>query len=225
MPKNTNGIPAETYRIVLPGTEEWALKDLYQLPHTYEQCYSFVYCLDTELPARDRERVDEAFASYPFKGGYSYVNIYSVLYRQLPGRAKPRIKGVHKSSPGWLDLFLDLDAAICLAKSIAVLASSAVAATAAYAKAIKILANIKVERERARLKEIQLTQQQIRATKMCCDELAKSLGFKNLAELHRRTNNPEVSLKLLAAHYRRMDVLVEYDKDEKAIFPIDNEIN
>ena len=83
--------------------------------------------------------------------------------------------------------------------------------------------SLKAEREKSRLQQLQLRQQQIKAIRGSCDELAKSLGFKNLPDLHRRTNDPEVSLKLLAAHYRRMKVLVDYEEKEKVVLPFEDD--
>jgi hypothetical protein len=51
------------------------------------------------------------------------------------------------------------------------------------------------------------------------DDIAKHLGFKNVAELHKFTGNPEVSLKLLLAHQRRLEVIVEFVKNGKAALP------
>ena len=48
------------------------------------------------------------------------------------------------------------------------------------------------------------------------NQLAKNLGFKSLKELHESAVDPEVSMKLLMAHYRRMSVLVEYEQKGKA---------
>jgi hypothetical protein len=53
--------------------------------------------------------------------------------------------------------------------------------------------------------------------------MAKFLGFKNLKELHSQTGNPEVTLKLLLAHYRRMSTLVDYANDGKITLPLDND--
>lgn len=211
----------KAYRIVLPETAQWTLRDLYIYPHAYEQCYAFVYCLDTELPARDQDAIDYAFSKYPWKGGYSYVNIYSVLQRQVPVRARARIKSFHKASPGWIDLLLNLEVAKEVAKSVATLLGASAAAAAAYKKAYTLLASIRTERERARLQQLQLRKQQIMEVRAACDELAKALGFKSLADLHKRTDDPEVSLKLLSAHYRRMKTLVEYQSKGKASLPVD----
>jgi len=211
------------YRIVLPVAGDWTLHDLYVYPHAYEQCYAFIYCLDTELPARDKEAIDYAFLKYPWKGGYSYVNIYSVLLRQVPVRARPRIKSFHKASPGWIDLLLNLDAAKEVAVSVAALSAAAVAATTAYKKAYTLILSLKTEREKARLQQLQLRTQQTKAIRASCEELAKALGFKSLAELHKRTADPEVTLKLLAAHYRRMKTLVDFESKDKAFLPFDND--
>lgn len=213
----------KAYRIVLPESADWTLKDLYVYPHAYEQCYAFVYCLDTELSARDQEAIDYAFSRYPWKGGYSYVNIYSVLQRQVPVRARARIKSFHKASPGWIDLLLNIDVAKDVAKSVAVLSGAGVTAVAAYKKAYTLLASIKTEREKARLQQLQLRQQQIKSLRASCDELAKVLGFKSLTDLHKRTGDPEVSLKLLSAHYRRMTTLLEYQSEGKAMLPFDDD--
>lgn len=213
----------KAYRIVLPESTAWTLHDLYIYPHAYEQCYAFVYCLDTELPARDQEAIDYAFSKYPWKGGYSYVNIYSVLQRQVPVRARARIKSFHKASPGWIDLFLNLEVAREVAKSVAILSGAGVAAAAAYKKAYTLLASINTERAKAHMQQLQLRLQQIKALRASCDELAKAMGFKSVAELHTRTGDPEVSLKLLSAHYRRMRTLSDYQSKEKALLPIDKD--
>ena len=52
-----------------------------------------------------------------------------------------------------------------------------------------------------------------------CEDLATFIGFESVKALHERTGNPEVSLKLLAAHYRRTDQLVDFVKAGKARLP------
>ena len=209
----------ESYRLLLEGN--WQLEDLYELPHAFDQCYAFIYCLDSELDIRDRERIDGAFAVYPWKGGYSYVNIYTVLRGQVPWQHRPRVKAIQKASPGWLDLFLNAEVAVQVAKSVAALAGAGVAATKAYAHIKKTLSQIKVDREKAKLQELQLTAAQHKTLMGMCETMAKFLGFKNLKELHARTGSPEVSLKLLSAHYRRTSVLLEYVESGKVELPQD----
>ena len=209
----------ESYRLLLEGN--WQLEDLYELPHAFDQCYAFIYCLDSELDIRDQERIDGAFAAYPWRGGYSYVNIYTVMKNQVPWHHRPRVKAIQKASPGWLDLFLNSDVAIQVAKSVAALSGAGVAATKAYALVKKTLSQIKVDREKAKHQELQLTAAQQKTLMGICETMARFLGFKNLNDLHARTGSPEVSLKLLSAHYRRTSVLLEYVESGKVELPQD----
>ncbi len=207
----------ETYRVLLGG--RWTLQNLYEFPHSFSQCYAFIYCLDSNLHPRDRDRISEAFVGYPWRGGYSYVNIYTVLQNQVPVEDRPDIESISYASPGWLDLFLNVDVAIQVAKSVAILAGSAAVAAKAYASAMKALAQVAVDRKRAQLLEMQLTQTQHKTFMSMCEDMAKFLGFKNVKQLHERTGSPEVSLKLLAAHYRRTNQLVEFVKEGKVELP------
>ena len=222
MPRVIKPAP-KPYRISLPEAGNWTLHDLYVFPHAYEQCYALIYCLDTEFEERDKEAIDYAFLKYPWKGGYSYVNIYSLLLRQVPVRDRPRIKSFHKASLGWIDLLLNVEAAKAVAASVAALSGAAIAGAAAYKKAYALLLSLKTEREKARLQQLQLRQQQIKAIHAACEALAKTMGFKNLAELHKRTGDPEVSLKLLAAHYRRMKTLTDFESKDKTFLPFDDD--
>ncbi len=90
------------YRVLLDG--RWSLEDLYTFPHAFSQCYSFIYCLDSDLSPRDRDRINDALAGYPWRGGYSYVNVYTVFHHQVPPRHRPVVKALSYASPGWLDI-------------------------------------------------------------------------------------------------------------------------
>ena len=208
---------AGVYRVVLDG--EWQLEDLYTFPHAFSQCYAFIYCLDSELNPRDSDRINEALAGYPWRGGYSYVNIYTVLRHQVPRRHRPSITSISYGSPGWLDILLNPDVAFQVATSVGILSGSAVAATKAYAACMKYISQVSVDRKRAELETMRLTREQHRTFMYMCEDLAKSIGFESVKELHERTGNPEVSLKLLAAHYRRTDQLVDFVKAGKARLP------
>lgn len=207
----------DSYRVLLDG--RWKLEDLYTFPHAFSQCYAFIYCMDSPLDPRDRDRINHAFSGYPWKGGYSYVNIYTVLHHQIPTNLRPTIKSISYASPGWLDILLNPDVALQVAKSVGILSGAGVAATKAYAQAMKYITQVSLERKKAQLDEMKLTQAQHKTLMSMCEDMAKFLGFKSVKELHERTGNPEVSLKLLAAHYRRTNQLVEFVKEGKASLP------
>ncbi|MFB5150950.1 hypothetical protein WJH60_15260 [Burkholderia orbicola] len=204
----------ETYRVLL--NEDWELEDLYEFPHALSQCYAFIYCLDAPIALRNRARINAALREYPWRGGYSYVNIYFVLKNQVPASDRPKISSIQKASPGWLDLFLNVEVATHVAAAVSVLSGAAISAAAAYKKAYNLMLSINAARRKAGIERKTATAAELRAFNASCTELAKNLGFKNLKELHEYTGDPEVSMKLLMAHYRRMSVLVEYETKGKA---------
>lgn len=51
------------------------------------------------------------------------------------------------------------------------------------------------------------------------EEIAKYIGFEDLRSLNNRTKDPEVTLKLLLAHYRRLRVLGDYVESGKISLP------
>ena len=206
----------DVYRVVLDGN--WRLSDLYQFPRDFAQCYAFEYCLDTDLEARDRDRIDDALETYPWQGGYSYVNIYNVLQNQVPAKYRPKIDSISYGSPGWIDMTLHIDAAIQVAKAVAIVAGSMVAAVAAYRKINRMLSDIRTDNETAK---IDRTLAQARLLRKLCEEMAGILGFEKLEDLHKRTGDPETSLKLLLAQFRRVKRLAEYLQKGKAGLPID----
>lgn len=150
------------------------------------------------------------------------MNIYTVFRHQIPVSDRPKIKSIQKASPGWLDLFLNANVAYQLAAAISVLSGSAVSALAAYKKAYSLILSIKASRRKAGVEQMDATAAEMKAMNAMCTELAKQLGFRSLKELHQHTGDPEISLKLLMAHYRRMSVIVEYEKKGKAKLTLPN---
>ncbi|HMA73540.1 MAG TPA: hypothetical protein VKP67_18955 [Xanthobacteraceae bacterium] len=211
------------YRVLLD--EEWSLVDLYEFPRSYGQSYAFIYCFDSDVNPTDRTRINRALEQYPWQGGYSYVNIYTVLQNQIPKNDIPRIKWITKTSPGWLDLFLNVNVAIQVAQAVMSLSAASTAAALAYKTILKSLTAINNERKRSGLEEMQLAHAQAEMITSMCSEMATFMGFKSLQELHRYTGNPEVTLKLTLAHYRRVSSLVEYVHEGKATLPLDQRVN
>lgn len=210
------------YRIELPDSADWTLEDLYVFPRTFEQCYTFIYCLDSELPTKDKAAIDRAFENYPWAGGYSYVNFYQILRARIPLKSRPKLRSIHKASPGWIELALNLDVAVEIAKSVALISGSFAATAEAYKRAWNLLHSLSADRERAKTEQMRQKKKQIKEMREICEELAKCIGFTSLTDLHNRTKDPEISLKMLSAHYRRMRTLHEYDLNGKVRLPWSN---
>ena len=206
-----------TYQVAMD--RRWALEDLYTFPHTYSQIYSFIYCFDSELDPRDVSRINYALEGYPWQGGYSYVNIYTVLANQVPREHKPEIARIQYASPGFMDILLNPDVALQVAKSIGILLGVGVAAAEAYKRIYKAYLAIRAARRKHNAEFAVYSATETQALSKMSNDLAKHIGFENVSELEKRTKNPEVTLKLLMAHYRRLDILGEFVREGKIALP------
>jgi hypothetical protein len=207
-----------TYRIEMDG--RWSLKDLYEVPHAYLQVYAFIYAFDTELPERDADRINYALESYPWAGGYSVVNMYTVLQTQVGAEFKPVIKEIRYASPGWIELYLHLHPAVKIAGAVATIAASATGTVKAYASIQDLLYKIRARAKKAGIERIQLTRQEIQELHALNQELAKFIGFNSLDELEARSGRADVTAKLLSAQYRRLRALAEFVSKGKVKLPL-----
>jgi hypothetical protein len=205
------------YRIGMDG--RWDLKDLYEFPHAFLQVYAFIYAFDTDLEPRDADRINYALENYPWGGGYSIVNIYIVLQNQIDVRLRPRIEEIRYASPGWIDIFAHLHPAVKVAGAVAAIAGSALTTTKAYSAIQDFLYNIRARAAKARIERIQLTRQEIKELHGLNQDLASLIGFEKLEALNARTDNVEVSAKLLSAQFRRLRTLAEFVSKGKAKLP------
>jgi hypothetical protein len=205
------------YKVLM--NQRWALEDLYTFPHTYSQIYSFIYCFDSELDAYDAERINFSIESYPWRGGYSYLNIYKVLFNQIPYEHRPEIARIQYASPGFMDILLNPDVALKLAESVGILLGIGVAATETYKRIHKNFLEMRAEKKKHDAELITYSATELKSMIEMSETLARQIGFENVAKLDQRTKNPEITLKLLMAHYRRLDILGNFVREGKVALP------
>lgn len=206
------------YRIEMDG--RWNLKDLYEFPHAYLQVYAFTYAFDTDLPSHDEDRINYALENYPWGGGYSIVNIYSVLQSQVGPKFKPVIKEIRYASPGWIDLLLHPYPAVKIAGAVATIATSVAGTVKAYSAVQNCLYKISARAQQARIEKIQLTRQEILELRGLNQDLADGINFTSLEALQDRTKSVHVTAKLLSAQYRRLKQLAKFVTAGKVNLPI-----
>jgi hypothetical protein len=147
------------------------------------------------------------------------VNIYTVLHHQIPVPHRPRIAAIQYASPGWIDILLNPDVALQVAKSVGILLGAGVAAVEAIKRIHKARLDMAYQRRKMRGEFAALSAAEAKALNEMSEEVAKHLGFGSLAALNNRTQNPEVTLKLLLAHHRRLRILSEYVESGKIALP------
>ena len=125
----------EIYRIQLDG--EWLLKDFSEFFHIYSEVYSMCFLLT--VPVSSEERFEELLARYPWKGGYSAVNFYDDLYREVGKANRPSVKEIQYASPGHISLLLLPGAAYAIRKIIEQFTKSGESINALYHSIYKSL--------------------------------------------------------------------------------------
>jgi|SRR5882724_672665 len=204
----------DNYRIQIDG--EWTLRDLYEFPRVYSQLYSFLYVLVFTSPDDlYDERVESAFRSHPWRGGYSAVNFYNQLGYIVPTRDRPKIKSIRYASPGWLELTLAVAIATNIEKLVTAFTKSGKHINSLYTEIYKGLHERRLMRIKAKRQEIALKREQIRFVEESAKSLSRLLGFKNLNELHDFTQNPLATLKILLSLYRRVRTIANYESKGK----------
>jgi hypothetical protein len=119
-----------------------------------------------------------------------------------------------------MELALNTDVAIQLAKVIGIYGGSVVAVGQAYKKLNSIFLELSKKRRKLNSENLKLAAADAKEAQKLSIELAKGLGFESLKELDDSVKDIEESSKLLMAHYRRIDKVAQFVKQKKAKFPL-----
>ncbi|UKI09604.1 MULTISPECIES: hypothetical protein [Variovorax] len=83
----------------IPIGGNWFLQDITGFSKSYTRIYSFLYCTQPRFVTNLAEKVKRYLKS-PWKGGYSRVNFFDALHRQIPSIHDMRVAGYRYNSPG-----------------------------------------------------------------------------------------------------------------------------
>ena len=205
------------YPIQMDG--RWSLEDLYKFPRTYEQAYFALDALFASDDQIDLDRIDRAFKTFPWQGGYSAVNFYNQLKYATPVRTRPTVLSIRYASPGVISLALILEQAQTLAAIVAAVAGSITACNALYNKIMNDLQRRKLLRIEVEKAKIALSREELKLIREYNKEMAEILKIGTPDTLDERTGRPLVSLKILLSVYRRIRTLADYHNKHKAILP------
>ncbi|MCH7330847.1 hypothetical protein [Acinetobacter modestus] len=129
------------------------------------------------------------------------------------------MKSIKYASPGWIELYLNIEVAIEVAKAMTIFLSSTATVVIAYKKLYKIFIDLNRLRKEKKNMSLKLDLEHVKTVNQLNNELAKGLGYMNLNQLIKNTNDVEETSKLLMAHYRRMNKMAEFVRKGKADFP------
>ncbi|NDY71834.1 hypothetical protein DO021_01635 [Desulfobacter hydrogenophilus] len=203
----------DIYRINIGN--KWKLEDLYEFPRAYYQVYAFQYCFMPDQNIEHKNQLLKIFKNYKDNGQYRYINIYKKFQLHVSQENKPDIFSMHYASPGWIDLLLNPEIALQISKSIAIYLGLSVTAAKTYKTIYKMLSEINQQRNKNKLNDFQLTKKQNEELIAMSNHIARLIGFDNVGQIDQYTGNPEVTLKILLAHYRRLKNIENFISDGK----------
>lgn len=208
------------YKILLD--KNWSLEEFTIFTRLYFQNYSFIYCLEDLPPAEIKQnsyKLENVLKEFKLRSGLSYVNIYTIFRDEIRKDERPDVKSIKYASPGWIELYLNIEVAIEVAKAMPIFLSSTATVVIAYKKLYKIFIDLHRLRKEKKNMSLKLDLEHVKTVNQLNNELAKGLGYTNLNQLIKNTNDVEETSKLLMAHYRRMNKMAEFVRKGKADFP------
>ena len=199
---------------------EWSLEDLYVLPRTYIQVYSFLYSF--VRPVDDFDDIDDhlviTYSAHPWKGGYSAVNFYNSLQHIVEPRHRPKIKSIQYASPGWLELTALVSIALNIKHIVSHFAKSGNELNELYNNIYKGMHQRRMMNIEAKRQSLMLERDQADFAIDSANKLSQLLGFENVEQIQRLTQNPLATLKILLSFYRKIRTLAKFKDDGKAKF-------
>jgi hypothetical protein len=210
-------IDVKSNNYVIQIDREWSLDDLHSLPQTYSQVYSFAYNLEANKEGRPiSTREKEAFARYPWRGGFSTVHFYNDLQSLIPAEHKPIVARLQYSSPGIIELKLYSPISTSIRNSIQAYLGSAGALDEMYQYIMKFQKEQGFSRKQ--IDEDQITPEAMEIIMQQTDELAQLLKYEYTKATNDLTNNRLLTLRIILSYFRRIKILAKYQIEGRAIY-------
>lgn len=205
----------ENYKILMDG--EWSLEDLYILPRTYIDVYSFMYSFLRPIETFDDpdDRLVITYSAHPWKGGFSSLNFYNNLKYIVAPKERPSVIAIQYASPGWLELGVVIVVATQIKKIVSCFVSSASELNSLYKEIYDGMHERKMMKLEAKRESLKLSKEQLEFAVESADNLSRLMGFENIDQVNKLTKNPLATLKILLSFYRKIRVLAEFDKSGK----------
>jgi hypothetical protein len=206
----------ESYTIHLDGI--WTIDDLYTFPRAVEQVYFLLWSLRSGHDEVDAERIERAYSTFPWQGGYSAVSFYNQLKFVVPKRNRLRVLSIKYESPGWIELAVVAVVAANLERIVRSVARSIRHCNDVYHRIWTGLEKRKLLRLKVKRAELTLKRDEEKFINQSLKEMTAILETPYVRKLNRLTGDPYISLKILLSLYRRVRTLANYQNQRKVDF-------
>lgn len=206
---------SNTLNIDIDG--RWDFQDLSQFPNKYADTYSFLYALACNSESNLKERFEDIFNRYPWRGGYSTVCFYNDLYAQIPRKHRLAVKEIQYASPGTISLTALPRVTNDIQRIVERINSN-------WNEIKEIYTELQSGMSQRNLLgkthlAMNLKPSDISFLKTSVTTLCKAIEFDHLETVHEFVDkNWLASSKLMASFYRRVSELAEFYESGKANF-------
>ena len=209
-------LEAKTTYLELDG--RWSLEELANATKDYIQLYGFAYSLIPDLPSARREEIDYIYGKFPWRGGYSTVNVFNQLFHKIPLKLRPEVQRIQYASPGFIQLAELLAVAGTVAAIIGTVCKSINTVHELYRNIQKASIEHKLSKINLKKENLNLKRQQIAFCEESAKKLAKAFGFTEAQEQlidQKVQGNPVMKLKILLSVFRRVEPLAKKQAEGK----------
>jgi|GEM_PF-2511094 len=194
----------------------WEISDLRKFSDLVQDCYSFGFALLGATGNAAKARIDSLFHKHPWRGGFSSVNFFKELYKNIPQEDRAGIRKIDYASPGEIKFYMNGDVADSIRELVLEINDDESPAHESYRTARRFL------QDRNWLSksdtDIQLTASDLVELSQLLDASCKAFGLQDHSDhiLQLASGDPLSAVKIVLAYFRRLQGLADYVATGKA---------
>ena len=194
----------------------WEISDLRKFSDLVQDCYSFGFALLGATGNAAQQKIDSLFHKHPWRGGFSSVNFFKELYKNIPQEDRAGIRKIDYASPGEIKFYMNGDVADSIRELVLDINDEDSSAQESYKSARNFLqtrnwlskSDMDIALSEADL--IELTEL-LRAS---CEAFGLEEHSEHILAL--ASGDPLSAVKIVLAYFRRLQGLADYVATGKA---------
>ncbi|OBZ25052.1 hypothetical protein BS643_14925 [Pseudomonas protegens] len=194
----------------------WEISDLRKFSDLVQDCYSFGFALLGATGNAAKAKIDSLFHKHPWRGGFSSVNFFKELYKNIPQEDRAGIRKIDYASPGEIKFYMNGDVADSIRELVLEINDDESPAQESYRKARRFL------QDRNWLSksdtDIQLSASDLVELTQLLYSSCKAFGLQDHSDhiLGLASGDPLSAVKIVLAYFRRLQGLADYVATGKA---------
>jgi hypothetical protein len=195
---------------------QWEISDLRKFSDLVQDCYSLGFALLGATGQAATKKINSLFHKHPWRGGFSSVNFFKELYRNIPNEDRAAIRKIDYASPGEIKFYMNGDVADSIRELVNGINEEDSLAREAYKKAYRYLQDIGWLSKSDT--DIALSNQDIIDLIELLEKTCVAFGLDDSAShiLELASQDPLSAIKIVLAYYRRLQGLADYVATGKA---------